>query len=462
MKKVGETFCSFFMERLREHFKKIPEDLYLEFCTEEGITPLEIVGEKKDWADSRLESSSGTISGMWGFWSGSRIENSSLELFLMMIIEELEKRFPDLLYVESVEEHALKYIKDTKIQWKEILSDSLISFFVGDLLSREWLITQYIRRVIKSRKLPPLDLLIQISAQKYERRTVQTSLYFIDAIPDKNKNNLILEGTDSEEIEIKEMEIKPGNLRTIRKMMEMSGKDCGLLVYLHPDKGYYIVGAVYEKPIDIQAVEVQFTEHLSWRIIEKEEILFECSEGKYRIPVLDGDEINDEWRAILKNSTEGCPEFTDKKIGYIEKIISQFKLQIHGTSIVFMEDNLLVAEVERLSRYKKAYRVKPFPVIENKKRIWGISAIDGAVVVDIEGQCHLTGAIFDGESIVQGDPGRGARFNSINNYVNWVCDHYQNDKIYKEKCKNSWCLAVILSEDKSVNLIFKKVKDRIF
>ena len=110
-----------------------------------------------------------------------------------MIIEELEKRFPDLLYVESVEEHALKHIKDTKIQWKEILSDSLISFFVGDLLSREWLITQYIRRVIKSRKLPPLDLLIQISAQKYERRTVQTSLYFIDAIPDKNKNNLILE-----------------------------------------------------------------------------------------------------------------------------------------------------------------------------------------------------------------------------------------------------------------------------
>ena len=46
---------------------------------------------------------------------------------------------------------------------------------------------------------------------------------------------------------------------------------------------------------------------------EKEEILFECSEGKYQIPVLDGDEINDEWRAILKNSTEGCPEFTDKR-----------------------------------------------------------------------------------------------------------------------------------------------------
>ena len=35
MKKVGETFCSFFMERLREHFKKIPE--FWNECQRSGI-----------------------------------------------------------------------------------------------------------------------------------------------------------------------------------------------------------------------------------------------------------------------------------------------------------------------------------------------------------------------------------------------------------------------------------------
>lgn len=51
------------------------------------------------------------------------------------------------------------------------------------------------------------------------------------------------------------------------------------------------------------------------------------------------------------------------------------------------------------------------------------------------------------------------KFNSIYNYVNWVCDYYKNDEENKENYKNSWCLAVILSEDKSVNLIFEKVEN---
>lgn len=449
MEKTGEKFCSFLMERLRNCFDEIPEDLRLEFCTGKQKIFAKIQGKRKSWPDSRLEASSGTLLGAWIFCG--HIEDVSLQIFLKMILEELEKRITNLLYVETVEEHMLKYVSHGEINWDSLLKDNIISFFIGNLLSREWLITQYIRIIIERKKLPPLDFLIQISAQKYERRTVQTSLYFVDKIPDidVDQNMIMLEDMKSAE-----MEILPENLRTIRKMMEMSGKDCGLLVCRDERERFFIVGAVYKEISAMQATEVRFTEHLSWKVIEKGQILFECREGKYRIPILEGEEANDEWRTELRELKDKCSEFTREKIGTIEDIISHFKVQIHGTSIVFMEENLLDEEVKRLSSFKKAYLVKPFPVLGNEKRIWGISAIDGAIVADIHGKCHLTGAIFDGVSVVKGDPGRGARFNSLKNYVNWVCQYYNDGG---EKFKKSWCLAAVLSEDKSVNLIFQTV-----
>ena len=103
---------------------------------------------------------------------------------------------------------------------------------------------------------------------------------------------------------------------------------------------------------------------------------------------------------------------------------------------------MLKKESERLVKNKRAYQMEPFPMLQKKNRdkIMGISAVDGAIVADAKGRCHLAGAILDGEAVIPGRPDRGARYNSLN----WV------HKKYKRK---GWCFACVLSEDETVDLV---------
>ena len=88
-----------------------------------------------------------------------------------MIIEELERRFSDLIYLETVE----KCIGENKLG-----RNGLADVFIGELLNREWLLEQYVKRILKEEYLPELEFLIQLSAQKYEQRSIKTNMYFCD------------------------------------------------------------------------------------------------------------------------------------------------------------------------------------------------------------------------------------------------------------------------------------------
>jgi len=39
--------------------------------------------------------------------------------------------------------------------------------------------------------------------------------------------------------------------------------------------------------------------------------------------------------------------------------------------------------------------------------------------LDTNGYCYVLGVILDGRAIVPGETSRGARYNSVNNYVAW-------------------------------------------
>ena len=49
-----------------------------------------------------------------------------------------------------------------------------------------------------------------------------------------------------------------------------------------------------------------------------------------------------------------------------------------------------------------------------------LTGIDGAVLVDPNGYCHAIGVILDGLATAQGNPARGARFNSALRYVEFA------------------------------------------
>ena len=55
---------------------------------------------------------------------------------------------------------------------------------------------------------------------------------------------------------------------------------------------------------------------------------------------------------------------------------------------------------------------------------------------------------MDGVTVQKGDSGRGARYNSLTNYVNWL-----NSKTRKA---NVNCMAVIISEDGPLNIEISK------
>lgn len=82
-----------------------------------------------------------------------------------------------------------------------------------------------------------------------------------------------------------------------------------------------------------------------------------------------------------------------------------------------MDDTLLEQEVKRLWEFKRACRVEEFFMINSVEAMKGIAGIDGALIADFNGYCHAAGAILDGEMMGAGRSNRGARYNSIENYV---------------------------------------------
>jgi len=63
------------------------------------------------------------------------------------------------------------------------------------------------------------------------------------------------------------------------------------------------------------------------------------------------------------------------------------------------------------------------------------------LIADYQGNIHTIGAILDGESVVEADMARGARYNSAIKYT------------YSRKQNNEKCIAVVVSEDGDVNFI---------
>ncbi len=431
---LGKKFCSFYTERLRKEFRKFPEGVKLGI--NEGAIPengFVCIGNRTEWQDARYTAEEKKISARWIFWGEYR--DKAVQYFLEMILEELEKRFGNVLYLEVLENQMEVYKNPCEIR--------LLQAILGEMLKREWLIAQFVKRILNEKELPSLEFLIQISAQKYERRTVKSRIYF----------EYLRENGDLEfvrEKDEKEWQLVPENLRAIRKIMEMAGNFNGL--YVGKENGIYnIKGIVSKKDGEFPAICIAFTGHLSWEVLENNQVLFEYRDGLCRIPALDGEKDEGEWKeellCLIRKKTD---LHIDEKV--ITNLVNMLKEQKHGTSIVFMEQDILKWEKERLTEYKRGYQWEPFPLIENKdegqnkceNKVLGISAVDGAIIADLNGRCHLAGAILDGEAVIPGRADRGARYNSLLNYVNWAYEKYEKDYL---------CFAFVLSEDGTIDLV---------
>lgn len=371
-------------------------------------------------ADHREGADAGSRKLYWVMAWGTACEANAI--LARIILEELVPKVYDLALLDELGKRSDK------------------NLFFGRILERKWLLDNYVQAVISANKLPDQINFIQISAMPYEGRAVRTRIFFSERqIPTDIPGTVYFRCERTSDL----IRFNTKSMRPVRKLMEVSGADAGLWVKL-PERvieGSVMRGSAAEQTAGLCVV---FEGALVWSIHKAGENILTYREGNYIIPAMqpDIDKYADLGKMVSFGRDFEIPDKMDKLQQIVRRVASVCR---HGTSIVIMEKRGIVAEIDnRLSRYRRGFKVEPFSLAEAQEEVLqGITAIDGAVFADLNGDCYAIGVIVDGQMVVEGDYGRGARYNSIKNYITG----------YKVSHPKHVCLAVVMSEDGMINVI---------
>lgn len=254
-------------------------------------------------------------------------------------------------------------------------------------------------------------------------------------------------------------------VREIRKLLEMTDEHMPLIVKNHEIVGLGNTG--------VKNRFIQFEGNGKWKLLpdRKNESVFSV-EGTVCTftSLIDKNDFNTVF-------VEKFPEFKEYS-NMVNGIIEDARKQKHGTSIVICDR--AKEETLRLSKKGRAIEIKPISLIKNNdskqfsaeiflsdnnsifptennqvenSTIEKITSIDGALIISPKGDCYAIGAILDGVATAEGDTGRGARYNSLNNYVEWIEDYYEEKKEGRIRV-----MAVVISEDQTIDYIPKRIK----
>lgn len=224
------------------------------------------------------------------------------------------------------------------------------------------------------------------------------------------------------------------NRRELRKLLEMTDSDNGLLV----TKGE----AVGLTPGKQYRSFIRFDRNGKWKLY--------LNDTDHPIVSVEGNvcsfcttEVTNEFRPAFRSvfGDTGDPDT-------IETIVDAARQQKHGTSIIISE--CAEEEAYRLAKYSRAIRIVPISFVDLSGKaavIKSLTAIDGALLLSLSGECYAIGAILDGEVCSEGSTARGARYNSLANYVAW------KSKRTNEHPNGIRSLAVVVSEDQTVDFI---------
>lgn len=248
--------------------------------------------------------------------------------------------------------------------------------------------------------------------------------------------------------------IKAGNLRMVRKLLEISNEN-GIDILAEkintPDgKTAYAVQALLnatDDSDDVEQIYIKFKGYMHWSLtIGKREVLI-YYHGEYQLGYAkEGENYLED---IIKLQKDNKLEQVD--IQMLKDIVEVLKEQRHGTSVIFMERDEAEQEVKRLCDMNRAIPVESnlkYNKTEEGENGWhkaaflGISNMDGALILDFGGNCKAISCIVDGKAVIPGRVERGARLNSIENYVG--------------SKKKGICIGIVISEDGMVNILHNK------
>lgn len=279
----------------------------------------------------------------------------------------------------------------------------------------------YIKALEEVCTIPDLNIIRKISYESYEQRSVNAIMYLTE------EGKVV--HPEEEGIIFWPVNYTIENLYIVRKMLETCKiGERGLLV--SQEKYSRILGLATKDYLDKyfkdgRKTYIAFLGKGEWKLVYEEETLLFYHAGEF---FLEREHVDKVLETEFRSKCGGNYEI-------FKPILERLRAnQEHGALMIIGDD--AKGEAERLCA--KARGIMPEPIDlkkkENEALIDGIAGIDGAMLVDPEGFCYGYGVILDGEVVVEGDVGRGSRYNSSYNYVHI-------DKTQK-RC------AVIISEDK--------------
>lgn len=263
-----------------------------------------------------------------------------------------------------------------------------------------------------------------MSSLNYEKRQSKGTLV---AIPHEKLNQYSLIVKLKDTIPLNE-EIS----KTYRKLLEMTTENVALVF-----GDFQILGLA---DADLFDWKITFFGHEKWKFYFRDRVIFSVENGSVTIGK-EASQVNEHLIGEGENSITN-PEM-------VEMIVREAMKQEHGTCVLFT--NNATNETNRLSKYHRCIQIESINLAHHPELILPLTAIDGALIVDFEGNCTGVGAILDGEAQCIGDFGRGARYNSTVNYIGWK---------KKKDNQNEYC-AVVISEDGVLDVIDTKFIEQI-
>lgn len=307
----------------------------------------------------------------------------------------------------------------------------------GDMQKKWILFGKFAEYYMLKNQLPEPGILIKMSAARYEGSESEARIYFTRNAIDMIEQFSV---TGKEDRIVKEQ-----NLRMIRKLMEISKRN---KVHLYAETSadtvggktvHTVSGLVQHREKQNEDIYVKFSGFMHWSLFIKGREIFTYYHGDYQF------NVSKEKYAYL-NDINKLKGFDQKKREMIEKLVEVLRKQKHGTvAIVFDEKTNAEDEADRLCNMKRGTRICESICYDEEKGCWdeeqilAVSGIDGAMFIDHCGKCLAIGVIVDGEAVEPGNVGRGARYNSIVNYM----------KLHQG------CVGIVISEDGMIDVIQK-------
>lgn len=286
-----------------------------------------------------------------------------------------------------------------------------------------------------------INLVNGLSGEYYEKTECVSNMVFLPykVVSRLAEGDLIYHFND--------IEFASSNIRLLRKMLQITQKDLWLVLGKKNDEDVFQVSGICtasslekiikdENRISVPCISVKIKRHLQWDMFLDGKYILTCKNGHYKIE----QPLKEQY---LKEKITGY--FGEREDGYQELIknilFSQY--QEHGAMLVVMEPECAQYEAQRLGALKYGF-------MEEKPRISEeincLNAIDGSVIVDIEGRVYGIGMILDGLTQEEGNLARGARYNSAVKF----CSYLRHQK----KAGKPKAMILIVSEDGTTDIIF--------